>query len=283
MNNFILFNGQFLPDNTPLITSQNRGFRYGDGLFETLRVINNQVLFSDLHMERLFSGLNLLRFDLSPHFSPEFLLNKISGLAQKNKQENRARIRLNVFRGNGGLYDPENNQPNYCIESWPLDMHTDKWNEHGLSAGVFTSGKKSMDQFSNLKSNSALLYVVAAQDAKAAKLNDHLILNTAGRICESTMANVFLVKQQQVLTPPLSEGCVAGILRRALLEYLPTEGFIVQEKPITMDELFSADEVFLTNAIRPLRWIGEINGKTFGHTVSREISEILAQNISFSG
>lgn len=283
MNKYFIYNGQLLSENTPVIGSQNRGFRYGDGLFETLRVINGQVLFSHLHMERLFKGMHTLRFDISPHCTPEFLLNKITELTSKNKTENRSRIRLTVFRGNGGLYDPETHQPSYCIESWPLEPAADKWNENGLFAGIFLAGKKSMDQFSNLKSNSGLLYAMAALDAKASKLNEHLIQNSAGRICESTIANLFLVSQQQIYTPPLAEGCIEGIMRRALLEYLPQEGFSVHEKPVTMDELFSADEVFLTNAIRPVRWIKEINGKTFNCTETKRISDLLAQNISFSG
>ena len=120
MSLFINFNGKLLPEETPIITANNRGVRYGDGLFETMKLQNGEIRLFDLHMDRLFKGLALLKFDIPSLFTREFIRESIVQLSRKNKLEQLGRVRLNVFRGAGGLYDPEDLHPNYIIEIMPL-------------------------------------------------------------------------------------------------------------------------------------------------------------------
>ena len=265
------FNGKIYKAATPVIGIDNRGFRYGDGLFETMKIKNGQLILEDEHFARLWKGLQALQFAIPKHFNPDKLQEEILKLAKKNQHEKTARVRITVFRGNGGLYDVEDHLPNYIIQTWLLPEGNGEWNSNGLVLGVYDEVKKSCDILSNLKNNNYLPYVMAALKAKKEKWNDALVLNTFGRICDATIANIFLVKNEIIYTPVLSEGCVAGVLREYLIRQLAVTGFTCIEKEITTDELLLADEVFLTNSIHNLRWVQRINDTVFINTVTQKI------------
>lgn len=252
MTNYIHFNGKILPAGDALVSAANRGLRYGDGLFETMRVLNGSISLASFHFERLFKGLEILQFECPALFTPEQLTVSILDLCRKNKAEQGARVRLNVFRGNGGLYDPENHTPHIIIEVWPLEAPA-RMNENGLVIDVYEDARKHPDILSGLKSNNYLPYIMAALYAKKNRLNDCLLLNTEGRICDATIANVFWVKDGQIYTPPLSEGAIAGVMRRYLLEKVQLP--VIEEALLIKSQLLQADEVFLTNAIQGIRWV----------------------------
>ena len=136
-----------------------------------------------------------------------------------------ARIRLMIFRGNGGIFDPEDLNPNFIIESWPL-TNSSGLNENGLTVDIFPGAKKSCDSFSNIKSNNYLPYVMAGLFAKKNKLNDCILLNSFDRVCDSAIANVFIIKKNKIYTPPLTEGCVAGVMRRWMLEKFQLKNYM---------------------------------------------------------
>lgn len=260
--NFISFNGKIVPAAQPILTADNKGYRYGDGLFETMKVCKGQLLLSTYHFQRLFDGLSLLKIKLPALVTPEKLLAGITGLCQKNKCAELARVRLSVYRGTGGLYE-ENNDAGYIIECWPLDTAANQLNVNGLVTGIFPGGRKSADSFSHLKSAGFLLYSMAAQYAREHRLNDCIVLNTAGNIADSSIANVFAIKGDKLFTPALSEGCVAGTMRLYLLNSIRQAGMQVEETTVSPLLLAEADEIFLTNAVKGIRWIKELGGKTY--------------------
>jgi branched-chain amino acid aminotransferase len=264
MSDFILYNGKFQPAAAPVAGADNRGLRFGDGLFETCRFVNGKIALEDWHFERLFKGLRQLGFECPALYTPAALSALTASLCAKNRHST-ARVRINVFRGNGGLYDPENHYPNTIIQSWPLTANGFELNENGLVAGVYTAANKSMDAFSNLKTNNFLAYTMAALHAKQQHWNEAFVKNSAGRICDATIANIFIIKDGQISTPPLQEGCIAGIMRRYLLEQLPLQGYTVQEKALPLEDLLAADELFLTNAIRGIRWVRECGPATYSN------------------
>ncbi|MET0242632.1 MAG: aminotransferase class IV [Flavitalea sp.] len=249
MNNLVNFNGKFFRAEEPLIGAESRALRYGDGVFETIRMLNGHAEHAELHYNRLFEGLNILGFELPQLFTRDYLTEQILKTATKNKVEQGARIRLALFRGNGGLYDPENHRPNFIVQAWPLPAQNGTLNLNGLVTGIYTKAVKCYDAFSHLKTASHLTYVMAALYAKEMKWNDALVLNTSGRICDTSIANIFIVKGKKIITPPLSEGCVAGIMRRYILREIAGTGFEGVEQPITTEDLLDADECFITNAI----------------------------------
>ena len=266
MKKYFNYNGRFFADDENVLSKDDRSYRYGDGLFETMKLINGNISLGDYHFERLFSGLNVLKFHISVLFTKQKIEKEIKELSKKNECERSARIRLSVSRGNGGLYDCDN-KFSYLIECWPLEQKD--LNENGLVIDIFSDARKSIDIFSNLKSANYLPYVMAAIWAKENKLNDALILNQHDRICDSTIANVFWVKDNNIFTPPLNEGCVAGVMRKKILELaIGNSDHLVQEHILTKETLLQADEVFLTNAITGIRWVKKCRSKVYKNTIS---------------
>ncbi|MEK7226757.1 MAG: aminotransferase class IV, partial [Bacteroidota bacterium] len=274
----ICFNGKIMPADAPVLMASNRSYRYGDGLFETMKLANGKIALADYHFERLFSGLSLLQFEVPKLFVPEKLEQEILLLARKNNCEQLARIRLSVFRGNGGLYDDDRTLQ-YVMECWPLSEPVNQLNENGLVVDIFPDARKSCDQFSNLKSANFLPYSMAALFAKENKLNDCFVLNTHKRICDATVANIFWIKDGNIFTPPLLEGCVNGVMRRYLLEKMRDAGYGIQEIPANVSDLKSADEVFLSNAVNGIRWVGQFRSKKYGNTTTVKIYNDLVRTI----
>ena len=153
-------------------------------------------------------------------------------------------------------------------------------NSNGLVLGIYDDAKKSCDALSNLKHNNYLPYVMAALKAKKEKWNDALLLNNYGRVCDTTIANIFFIKDETVYTPSLSEGGVAGIMHQHVLGWLKTEGYNSIQKEITVDELLEADEVFLTNSIYNLRWVQRINSTAYSNALTQKIYTALLPTIS---
>lgn len=268
-------NGKTVNENNATVSVNNRSFRYGDGCFETLKMVQGKIILPEFHMERLFNGLQLLQFELPSFFSPAFLLKAITELVTSNQHQKMARIRLTVFRGDGGLYDPENHRPQYVIQSWPLAATVNELNENGLVIGTYKKGFKAADGFANLKSNNFLLYAMAALYAKKEKVNDILVLNNNGTYADATIANLFIIEDKTIITPPLSDGPVNGTMRRYLLQQLPALGFEVKEESISEERLVAASECFLTNAIYGMKWVKEHGEHHFNSrhifTIHREI------------
>ncbi|MEI8279277.1 MAG: aminotransferase class IV [Bacteroidota bacterium] len=243
------------------VSYDNRAFRYGYGLFETILVKNNTVQLAQYHWQRLFKGLQQLQFTIPRSFTPEWLETEVLRTVQKNKVETLCRVRLQVYAGTGGLYDGLKQHPDFIIECFPLSQDIITLNENGLVVGIAERLHKSIDALSNLKSCNALIYAMAARQAKTYKWNDALIQNDKGNIIESTIANIFWIKNDMIYTPPLSDGCIAGVMRAYLIDTLPKFQYIVKEASLTSATLFSADEMFLTNAIRGIQWIQAPNNK----------------------
>jgi branched-chain amino acid aminotransferase len=278
--NYFNYNGKIYKEGSAVIGADNRGLRYGDGLFETMKLINGHLIFEDEHFARLWKGLNVLQFEIPRHFTIELLQQEIMTLAKKNSHETAARIRLNIVRGDGGLYDSKNHQPNYIIQTWPLAADNGKWNSNGLVLGIYGNAQKSCDLLSNIKHNNYLPYVLAALTAKKEKWNDAIVLNTYGRICDTTIANIFIIKDKVVYTPALNEGCVAGVMRRMVIKHLQKSGWELVEKAINQEDIFTADEVFLTNSIYNIRWVQLIGDITYRQSITKQIYSDIIPTIS---
>ena len=263
-------NGSIIPISDAALPIDNGAFRYGYGLFETMLMQDSVIRLKDFHWERLFVGLKQLYFEIPSLMTPEWLETEVLRTVGENQAETRCRVRLQMYMGGGGLYSSEGRKPGFIIECFPLDEDTLKLNENGLVAGIANGLSKSMDSLSNLKSCNALIYAIAARQAKKHKWNDALVCNTKGNVIESAIANIFWIKDGIAYTPPLSEGCVAGVMRRYILEKVP-----VIEKRLHVEELLDADEVFLSNAIKKIRWVGNIEGKMYGNEKIKKIYSYL--------
>lgn len=270
---FINYNGNLINENDPIIGANNRGLRYGDGLFETISYKKGNFVLLEAHLNRLWLGMELLKFDIPKLFNKAFIEDQMNKLVSKNKHLP-ARIRLMVFRADGGLYDPENLKPNFVIQSWPLLTATHELNNNGLDLCIYRDARKSCDAFANIKHNNYLPYLMGALHAKTQQCNDAIILNQEGYVCDSTIANIFLIKDKRIITPSLQQGCVAGTMRAFLIETLQLIDYEIVETTVSIDMLASADEVFLTNAIYNIRWVKSIENNQYG---VEEIQKIFYQ------
>jgi len=278
---FFIYNNNFFRVGMTVIRADNCGLRYGDGLFETMRLHEGKILNVDFHFERFFQGMKMLQFDIPEDYSSEFFIERVNELLLKNSISKNARIRLMIFRREGNIFDAENNFPDYILETFPLSEKMEL-NENGLVVDIFPDAKKSCDRFSNLKSNNYLLSVMAGKFAKKNNLGDAILLNAFGRICESSIANIFIIKNNKIYTPPLSEGCVAGVTRRSMIETVSLKKFSIEEKKLSVDDILHADEIFLTNSIQPVRWVKNFREKIYGSEKVKEIFRRVIENISIS-
>jgi aminodeoxychorismate lyase len=276
---FFNYNGKIYKTDTPVIGVDNRGLRYGDGIFETMKMQQGKINFVDEHFARLWKGLQKLQFDIPKNFTPDYLQQQIETTAKKNEHALAGRIRLQIIRGDGGLYDAKNNFPNYIIQTWALPKENNTLNTNGLVVGFYDEVKKNYDAISNLKHNNYLHYVLAALHAKKNKWNDAIVLNTQNNICDTTIANIFLIKDNVVLTPGLNQACVAGVMRNCVINVLKQHNFKVVETSITPEALLQADEIFVTNAIYNIRWIRVIGDSEFGNKTTQQIYNLLLQTI----
>jgi len=268
---FLNFNGKVYKNDKLLISPDNRSFRYGDGCFETMKLINGQIVLEAYHIERLFITLQALQFNKPNYFITNDFKEQIEEVIKKNKLKKIARIRITIARGDGGLYDVENHNPNYLIQAWDLNSANNKLNENGLVIDIYKDARKVCDKFSHLKSNNFLCYTMAALWAKENNLNDALLLNPYDRIADTTIANIFIVKDGAIKTPALSEGCVSGVMRKYLIKCIKEEGIPFEETQITAEEVLQASEVFLTNAIYGIRWVKQIGNSNYTNQLAASL------------
>jgi len=268
---FLFYNGKTVRSTKLLISPNNRSFRYGDGFFETIKWANGRILNEKLHLERMFQSLATLQFIPPNYFNAKYIINAVNELVQKNEHLFLARVRITIFRGEGGIYDEQNNFPNLIIQTWDLNPSCNQLNENGLDIDIFKLAVKSADHYSSLKTNNYLPYVMGALWAKEQYLNDVILLNSDGNIADATIANVFIVSNGKIKTPDLSEGPVAGIMRRFLIKQLKSNDYEVEEGVVSIEEMQNANEIWLTNAINGIRWVKQFGSINYTNKLASKI------------
>lgn len=279
MDSCINVNGKIIGSDLPVIRADNRGFRYGDGVFETIRIKEGRILLAEYHFERFFSGLLTLQFRLPSFFTYEMLSGQVEELCKVNKHVSSAKVRLMAFRSDDTYNGKSKEVPDYIIQTFSILPLQQVLNDEGLRVQVFPHGRKAIDSFSNLKTNNYLLAVMAAKFAKSHQSDDCLILNSNQRICESSIANIFCIQNGRIYTPPLSEGCVAGVSRRLILEKMNDGPYPIEEKQMDIDFVSKSDEIFLTNAIYGIRYVESIGERQFASDITRQIYQRLIHRL----
>ncbi len=263
-----------LPAGEPSLYHNNRAFCYGDALFETIHANGTSLQFFSEHYNRLSEGMQTLRMD---HTIPgnDALEADLVRLLNKNHLYKGVRIRLSVFRNTGGFYSPQDNSVSYMAETIPLEHDHYTLNRKGLKTEVFKRLSKQADMLSNLKTANSLLYIHAGIFKSEQGLDDCFIINTEDRLIEAISSNLFIIKDKTLYTPPLDEGCVAGIMRGQIIRIAGNERIECMEVPVTEEDLLTADECFLTNAISGIRWVLAFRNKRFYNKTSRLLTALL--------
>jgi branched-subunit amino acid aminotransferase/4-amino-4-deoxychorismate lyase len=274
------FNGHLISIYEPVISFANRAFRYGDALFETIRVVNGKIMFLHDHMRRIKVGMTMLRMNVPNEMGAEAISNLIYQLIQVNGIESDIRIRFTVFRNEGGFYTPTSNDISFLIETESLPESGYSLNANGYNVDVFHGIRKPKNKLAILKSGNALIYVLAGIYKKDVKLDEVILLNEEGNICESVSSNIFFVKNGALYTPTLDEGCVEGVMRRQIIDLAQRHRILCYEITIPLNTMLNSDEIFLTNAIQGIRWIGEYKTKTYQNRMSMFFTQKLNELVS---
>jgi branched-chain amino acid aminotransferase len=282
MNNkehrYIIFNSKITEGGKPLFTTDNRAFRYGDALFETIRYHKGIPLLFNDHYNRLRNGMNILKMDTNSFPDIEELKEMIISLVVKNRIFKDARVRLTVFRNDGGLYTPDTNSVSFIIEASPLGSDLYELNAKGLLTGIFTDHPKHPSILSQFKSANSFVNILAGIHKKENNLDDCFVINTESKITESISSNLFMVKDDMLFTPEVSSGCVDGIMRKKLISLIKESGIELHEtNGFTEKELINADEIFLTNAIRGIQWVVGLGTVRFYNTLTKKIHKLLIE------
>ena len=272
----INFNGQ-LADNNTLLSINNRGLNYGDALFETLKTSYGKLLFWEDHYFRLMASMRIMRMEIPMNFTMPFLENQIQELLIANNLQNvSSRVKLLVYRNEGGLYLPTTNDISFVISSAKLEDDFYLPKEGPYEVDLFKDFYIAPSLLSTLKTNNKAIHVVGSIFSKENKLQNCLLLNTEKQVVEALNGNLFLVKGTIIKTPPLEDGCLKGVMRKQIIEILKTfSEYEMLETSISPFELQKADELWVTNVISGIQPITKYRKKTFTNKLAQQVLQKL--------
>jgi branched-chain amino acid aminotransferase len=272
---YVNSNGTILENDGPTIQAGNRGHLYGDGVFESIRIIRGRPVNLTNHILRMLEGAKMIKMRAANYLNESFFADKISELLQKSGITEAGRCRISLDRAMGGSYIPESNEIEFFIEVYPMESNSFKLNQRGLEVDLFVDLKKSKSKLSNYKTKNGLIYILAAIAAKEKNLDDYLISNSQGGVLESTSANLFVVSNGVLYTPSLEEGCLAGTMRMQVINLAIKNGIKVYECNVLPQNLLVADEIFLTNAIKGIVWVSGFRTKRYFSTIAKKLIVLL--------
>jgi branched-chain amino acid aminotransferase len=271
MATFVNFNGNIYISTQVPVSFNNRGYKYGDSIFETIRANGHHPIAFSLHYKRMIKAMLSIQMDISSLPRIEEMETMITRLLQKNKHYSASRIRIQVTRSGEGLYTPQKNTIDFLIEATPLSSSIFELNPKGLLVSVYTQMKKAYSPISFFKNGNALLYVLAAINKDTDKVDDCLLLNDKNRIIEACSSNLFWIQKGVIFTPSVFTGCVDGVMRQQLIEIIKTKTphQLIETQGATDTDLLEADEIFLTNAIQGIQWVVGFRDKRYFNQTSK--------------
>ena len=269
----INYNGNIITSKELHLSNENRAFKYGDGVFETVKIQNRKIIFWEDHYFRLMASMRMLRMKIPMEFTLEFLEEQILEVVKTVDASNILRARLTVYRKDGGLYAPKTNEVDFIIdvkevdltikETYRVDLFKDFYNYSGL--------------LSTVKTTNRMLNTKASVYAQENDLNNCILLNERKNVVEVTNGNIFLVKGNVVKTPALTEGCIKGVARKKIIEIIEkSELFSIEETTISPFEIQKADEVFITNAIIGIQTVTNYRKKVFKTAIGSKLKSSLS-------
>jgi len=250
----------------------NRGFLFGDAVFETLKIVDGRILFFEDHYFRLMSSMRILRMDIPMNFTMEFIKNQILGLITRKEKSPTYRVRLTVYRDSEGLYLPKSNKIIFLIDAKPLKNAFYTFSEENYEVDLYKDFYVTKQLFSSIKSTNRAINIIGSIFAQENELQNCLLMNDSKNVIEALNGNIFMFLNKKLVTPPISEGCIGGILRKQILDTIrKTKEIEVIEQPISPFDLQKADELFITNIIQGIQPITKYRKKEFSTNLAKKI------------
>jgi len=270
----INFNGEIISENEFKLSSQNRAFKYGDAIFDTLKYHCDVIYFLEDHYFRLMSSMRMLRMKIPIYFTLKHYEEIILETIEKNKLSGEIRIRVSVYRKDGGLYKPKTQDIDFIIEAKTIGAEIDAFYEIEL----FKDFPVYSGLLSTIKTNNRMINILSGIYAAENNYQNCILINEKKNIVEANNANIFLIKGTQIFTPALTEGCINGVIRNKIIELLHgNSDFKVIETSISPFELLKADEVFLTNSIFEIQSVNKYRKRNFQSDKTQEIRKLFTE------
>ena len=275
----INFNGSFLPSEG-LLSSSNRAFLYGDGVFETLKVVNSKVLFLEDHYFRLMASMRIVRMQIPNNFTLEYFEEQIISTATACNCADAARVRFTVFRNDGGYYLPQTREVSYVIHATALASALYSFSDAAYEVDLYKDFFISKQLLSTIKTTNKMISITGSIYAQENDLQNCLLLNNEKNVVEALNGNLFMLMGNKLITPPIDEGCLNGITRKKILELAnKIEGIEVVQQPISPFDLQKADELFITNIIIGIQPITQYRKKGYTTKLAAQLLQQLNELI----
>jgi branched-chain amino acid aminotransferase len=271
----INFNGIIQASDLQLTVS-NRSFLYGDGVFETLKIVNNKILFFEDHYFRLMASMRIVRMEIPMTFTMEYLEEQILKLVEVLAIKDAARVRFTVFRNEGGFYLPNDNSISFVIQASELENIRYKISKIQFEVDLYKDFIVARQLLSTLKTANKITHVTASIFAKENQLDSALLINETKNVIEAANGNLFMLMGNKLITPPISEGCLNGIMRKQIISLAKQiDSVEVIEAAISPFDLQKADELFITNVIVGIQPITKYRKKEFEVRLANQLLEKL--------
>jgi branched-chain amino acid aminotransferase len=271
----INFNGTIVSQDTNILT-QNRAFLYGDGVFETVKIVNSKILFLEDHYFRLMASMRVVRMEIPMNFTMEYIEEQILSLAVTNDLSSSSRARITVFRNDGGYYLPKVNTVSFLIHTVGIEEVLYSFNQEKYEVDLFKDFYVTKQLLSSIKSTNKMLNITASIFASENGYDNCLLLNDSKNVVEAIQGNLFMLTGNKLITPPVSEGCLNGVMRKQILELAKKmDDLEVIEEVISPFDLQKADELFVTNVIKGIQPITKYRKKEFDVVIAKALLERL--------
>ena len=276
----INFNGTIVSQDANILT-QNRAFLYGDGVFETVKVINNKILFLEDHYFRLMSSMRVIRMEIPMNFTMEYLEKQILALVNKNGLSASSRARITVYRNDGGYYLPQNNTVSFLIHAVALQNTLYAVEKMNYEVELYKDLYITKQLLSSIKTTNKIINITGSIFANENGLDNCLLLNDSKNVVEALHGNLFMVLGNKLITPPVSEGCLNGVMRKQIISLAKKiKNLEVIEAAISPFDLQKAEELFITNVIKGIQPITQYRKKSFVSKVSVQLLQQLNDMIN---
>lgn len=276
----INFNGTIVSNDISLLT-QNRAFLFGDAVFETVKIVNDKILFLEDHYFRLMSSMRVVRMEIPMDFTMEYFEEQILALAKAKKLAVSARARITVYRNDGGYYLPQNNTVSFLINVESIDTTLYFINQGEYTVDLYTDFYVARQLLSSIKTTNKIINVTASIFASENGLDNCLLMNDGKNVIEALQGNLFMLKGNTLITPPVSEGCLNGVMRKQILALArKMENLEVLEQVISPFDLQKSDELFITNVIKGIQPITKYRKKEFATNLATILVQKLNESIS---
>ncbi|RYJ51747.1 aminotransferase class IV [Flavobacterium petrolei] len=276
----INFNGTIVSQDANILT-QNRAFLYGDGVFETVKIINNKILFLEDHYFRLMSSMRVVRMEIPMNFTMEYLEEQILSLVNKSALADSSRARITVYRNDGGYYLPQSNTVSFLIHAGALENTMYSFEKKAYEVDLYKDFYVTKQLLSSIKTTNKIINITGSIFASENGLDNCLLLNDSKNVVEALQGNIFMLLGNKLITPPVSEGCLNGVMRKQILSLAKKiENLEVVEDVISPFDLQKADELFVTNVIKGIQPITQYRKKTFTTNISVQLLDKLNEMIS---